>query len=271
MPGTPADLTREVQSCLELMRATRAELADRLAHSQGVCEQMIAGCQQGAAQQGEQEPAAFGSPAAAESPERAQPEAAEERKVLGVSQRHTNALFDASPSASSKLSASSGWGGSSCSPGASAGSVAGARGQGDAVQARVAEARARCSAWDLAGFVRELGFQVSKGWEMGGVGHRGPVCPPGPELLDTAHSPPPITHPQPQFEDAAVPVDREQFDSLKELAQGALQAAKAAAEQREERALATAALRALEQWDWPLQRVNTPPPSPFWRLLGLES
>lgn len=43
VPGTPADLTREVASCLELMRATRAQLADRLAHSQGVCEQVRAG------------------------------------------------------------------------------------------------------------------------------------------------------------------------------------------------------------------------------------
>lgn len=165
VPGTPADLSAEVQSCLELMRATRAQLADRLQHSQGVCEQMIAGCQQGAAGQTDEtagaDPAAdggaFGSPAAASPASQAQrAEAAEEPAVLGASRRHhANVERDASPSPSHR-SHGSGWGGSSCSPRSDCSAPEGRQ----AAQAQVAEVRARTGAWDLAGFVRSLGFQV---------------------------------------------------------------------------------------------------------------
>lgn len=156
-----------MQSCLELMRATRAQLADRLQHSQGVCEEMIAGCQQGAAGQDSEVAAApaadsgaFGSPAPASPASRHEVE--EEPAVLGVSRRH-HANVEASPSP--KLSGGSGWGGSSCSPSVSPRSDCGVQGgagtsPSKAVQARVAEARARSTAWDLAGFVRSLGFEV---------------------------------------------------------------------------------------------------------------
>lgn len=157
------------------MRATRAQLADRLQHSQGVCQEMIAGCQQGAAGQDAEavaarageapsdSGAAFGSPAPA-SP--ASPRA-ESPAVLGMSRRHhANVAHEASPSPPSKLSGESGWGGSSCSPSVSPRSDCGAATPRKAAQARVAEARARTTAWDLAGFVRSLGFQVS--WAAGG-------------------------------------------------------------------------------------------------------
>ncbi|PRW33506.1 hypothetical protein C2E21_7720 [Chlorella sorokiniana] len=235
VPGTPADLSAEVQSCLELMRATRAQLADRLQHSQGVCEEMIAGCQQGAAAQDAEDVApaadagAFGSPAPASpaSPREESP------AVLGVSRRHhANVAHDASPSPPSKLSGESGWGGSSCSPSVSPRSDCGGATPRKAAQARVAEARARTTAWDLAGFVRSLGFQ---------------------------------------FEDAAVPVERSEFLALKQAACEALAAVAGGAAGRQERALACEALKVLEGWEWPVGRIETPPPSPFWRMLGLQS
>lgn len=172
VPGTPVDLSAEVQSCLELMRATRAQLADRLQHSQGVCEEMIAGCQQGAAGQDAEavvarapaDSGAFGSPAPA-SPASPRDESP---AVLRVSRRHhANVAHDASPSPPSKLSGESGWGGSSCSPSVSPRSDCGAATPRKVAQARVAEARARTTAWDLAGFVRSLGLQVMS-WAAGG-------------------------------------------------------------------------------------------------------
>ena len=75
----------------------------------------------------------------------------------------------------------------------------------------------------------------------------------------------------PQFEEAEVPVERSEFNALRERAIGALQAAASTAASGEEAALAGEALQALHQWEWPVQRINTPPPSPFWRLLGLQS
>lgn len=159
------------------MRATRAQLADRLTHSQGVCEQMIAECQQGAgggsataeAVEGAQAgtSGAFGSPAVASftASERQQVAAAEEGEaeppVLGVSRRHQpNLPRDASPSP--QKSGSSGWSGSSCSPGVSGANRAADAdgGMREAAAGRVAELRARHTSWDLAGFVKELGFQV---------------------------------------------------------------------------------------------------------------
>lgn len=65
-------------------------------------------------------------------------------------------------------------------------------------------------------------------------------------------------------------MERSEFEALRERALGVL----AAAAQRggeERRALAGAAAQALRDWEWPVQRINTPPPSPFWAALGLRS
>lgn len=74
-----------------------------------------------------------------------------------------------------------------------------------------------------------------------------------------------------QFEDAAVPVERSEFLALKQAAQEALAAAADGAAGRQERAVAREALKVLAAWEWPAGRIATPPPSPFWRMLGLES
>ena len=145
---------------------------------------MIAECQLGAggssaAEVPQAEPeataGAFGSPAAAASPAGSErhAEAAEaaEPGVLALSPRHHPNLPQASSPSPAKH-ASSGWAGSSCSPGASGGSAAsstacgGGGGQGPAwkAAARVAEVRARHTSWDLAGFVADLGFQVGGCW-----------------------------------------------------------------------------------------------------------
>lgn len=74
-----------------------------------------------------------------------------------------------------------------------------------------------------------------------------------------------------QFEDAAVPVERSEFLALKQAAQESLAAAADSAAGRQERALAREALKVLDGWEWPVGRIETPPPSPFWRMLGLQS
>lgn len=74
-----------------------------------------------------------------------------------------------------------------------------------------------------------------------------------------------------QFEDAAVPVERSEFQALKQAACEALAAAAEGAAGRQERALAREARKVVEGWEWPAGRIATPPPSPFWRMLGLES
>lgn len=185
------------------MRATRAQLADRLAHSQGVCEAMIADCQAGrgfrstedlgaalqaaagaaaealeaAVGDGEEAaspqasspaPTPFGSPAAV-TPNplfEAQPDEGWEGEdelaaalapveegqpcVLGSSARH-NTSQQATPSPS----------GSGCAtPDAAACSM---RAAWQAAHTRVSGVRAQCNSWDLAGFVRQLGFEVRHG------------------------------------------------------------------------------------------------------------
>ncbi|KAL4419705.1 hypothetical protein ABPG75_006803 [Micractinium tetrahymenae] len=277
VPGTPADLSREVQSCLEMMRATRAQLADRLAHSQGVCEAMIADCQAGrdrraaenlgAALQaaagaaaealeaavGDAEEAAspttasspapalapFGSPtavtpnplfeaeleegwegedelAAALAPSEGTQQAGEQSPcVLGTSSRH-NASRQATPSPA----------GSDCAtPDAAA--ACSMRAAWQAAHARVAEVRSQCNSWDLAGFVRQLGFEVR------------PVAP----------------------------LDRADFEALRCRAEAALAAAATAAATSPERALAGEAMQAVREWEFP-HNIKTPPPSPFWRMLS---
>lgn len=134
---------------------------------------MIAECQLGAggSSAGEvpqAEPAvsgAFGSPATASPAASERQGEAADPAVLGLSPRHHPNLAQAA-STSPQKRASSGWGGSSCSPGVSGGSVASSTangGQGPAWEAaaRVAEVRGRHTSWDLAGFVAELGFEVS--------------------------------------------------------------------------------------------------------------
>lgn len=185
-----------------MMRATRAQLADRLAHSQGMCEAMIADCQAGRSRRSDGNlgaalqaaagaaaealqaamgdaddvsspltsppaPAPFGSPAAV-TPNplfEAAPEEGWEGEdelaavlapmeeglpcALGTSSRH-NAGQQATPSPS----------GSGCAtPDAAA--ACSMRAAWQAAHVRVAEVRASCNGWDLAGFVRHLGFEVS--------------------------------------------------------------------------------------------------------------
>lgn len=184
------------------MRATRAQLADRLAHSQGMCEAMIADCQAGRSRRSDGNlgaalqaaagaaaealqaamgdaddvssplasppaPAPFGSPAAV-TPNplfEAAPEEGWEGEdelaavlapmeeglpcALGTSSRH-NASQQATPSPS---------GSGRATPDAAA--ACSMRAAWQAAHARVAEVRASCNGWDLAGFVRHLGFEVS--------------------------------------------------------------------------------------------------------------
>lgn len=185
------------------MRATRAQLADRLAHSQGVCEAMIADCQAGSGRQGSRGlgaalqaaagaaaealqaamgdaeeasspqasspmPAPFGSPAAVtpnplfesepdegwegEEELAAALSPTEEPRpgVLGTSAQH-NASQQATPSPS----------GSGCAAPDAAGCSMRAAWQ--AAHARVTGVRSQCNGWDLAGFVRQLGFEVRCG------------------------------------------------------------------------------------------------------------
>jgi len=61
------------------------------------------------------------------------------------------------------------------------------------------------------------------------------------------------------------------FQALKQAACEALAAAAEGAAGRQERALAREARKVVEGWEWPAGRIATPPPSPFWRMLGLES
>lgn len=275
VPGTPADLSREVQSCLEMMRATRAQLADRLAHSQGVCEAMIADCQAGrgfrstedlgaalqaaagaaaealeaAVGDGEEAaspqasspaPAPFGSPAAV-TPNplfEAQPDEGWEGEdelaaalapveegqpcVLGSSARH-NTSQQATPSPS----------GSGCAtPDAAACSM---RAAWQAAHTRVSGVRAQCNSWDLAGFVRQLGFEMDGEGENAG---------------------------------SSAPMDRAEFEALRARAEAALAAAAATAATSPERALAGEAMQVVREWEFPAQRIQTPPPSPFWRMLS---
>lgn len=140
VPGTPtADLTREVQSCLDMMRATRVHLADRLTHSAGVCESMECQLAHGKSEQpasptaGGISPKAFGSPAAA-SPQFLDLE--EDGRAATPPQRSA-----------------------SCSPTGSVG--VGPTDEQSAARAHVAQVRACHNAWDLAGFMRGLGYEVS--------------------------------------------------------------------------------------------------------------
>ncbi|KAL4856951.1 hypothetical protein ACK3TF_002652 [Chlorella vulgaris] len=208
--GTPtADLTREVQSCLDMMRATRVHLADRLTHSAGMCESMECQLAQGKSEQpasptaGGISPKAFGSPATA-SPQCLE---LEEDGPAGTPPQHS----------------------ASCSP---TGSVDG--GSADvqsAASAHVAQVRASHNAWDLAGFMRGLGYEISDD----------------------------------------VPLVRDDFTLLKASAKAVLQAAATGAAAPRERAVACAAMQVLQDWDWPVHPINTPPPSPFWRMLGLQA
>ena len=68
-----------------------------------------------------------------------------------------------------------------------------------------------------------------------------------------------------------MPVERSEFLALKQAACEALTAAAEGAAGRQERALAREARKVVEGWEWPAGRIATPPPSPFWRMLGLES
>ena len=176
VPGTPADLSREVQSCLEMMRATRFQLADRLAHSQATCAAMIADCDAAgtraggvAGGEGEQEQAAafaFGSPAAPSSSAASQQgkdegvaeEQEEEPAVLGVSRRHHANLQHQLQQSPSPVKKAGGRGQGDSQPAAGEGSM---RRAWEAAHERVAEVRAQHTSWDLAGFVRDLGFEVS--------------------------------------------------------------------------------------------------------------
>jgi hypothetical protein len=172
LPGTPAaDLASEVQSCLEMMRACRVQLADRLAHSAGVCQAVAADCEEShccgtqVRAEGEQDPEAFGSPAAGSS-STCGPSPEEEPAVLGISRRiHAN-LPQPSPSPTKKA-------------------AHGKHGRGaldeerQAARARVAEVRAQHSGWDLAGFMRSLGHEVSCCQLRAGqpiAGSCGPAC-----------------------------------------------------------------------------------------------
>ena len=154
--GEGEALTREVASCLELMRATRAQLADRLTHSQATCSAVIADCHAASANcgstgEGELTDMAaaaataatvFGSPSAAPLQVRRQGrqgEEEEEAPVLSGSPQHDASNQQGTPSPSSAEAAPP--------------PVTDAR--------RVCmAARARRSGWDVAGFVRELGFEV---------------------------------------------------------------------------------------------------------------
>lgn len=171
LPGTPAaDLTCEVQSCLDIMRATRVQLADRLAHSAGVCKAMIDDCQKqslgergvgAAADDNDQALEAFGSPAVASPSASEQEEREGACTPLGVSRlHHANLPPQQASSPAKKAQAQPGRGGTSVSP--SSCSVDGSmRAAWEAAHARVAEVRAQHTSWDLAGFVQGLGFEVS--------------------------------------------------------------------------------------------------------------
>ena len=173
MPGTPADLSREVQSCLEMMRATRFQLADRLAHSQATCAAMIADCDAAGSQaggragkEGEAAAFAFGSPAAPSSSAASQQEEGEgiaeeqeeEQAVLGVSRRHHANLPLELQQSPSPVKKAGGRGQGDSQPAAGEGSM---RKAWEAAHERVAEVRAQHTSWDLAGFVSDLGFEVS--------------------------------------------------------------------------------------------------------------
>ena len=58
---------------------------------------------------------------------------------------------------------------------------------------------------------------------------------------------------------------------LRGRAEEVLAAAAACADTSPERALAGEAMAVVREWQFPAQRINTPPPSPFWRLLGLQA
>ena len=68
-----------------------------------------------------------------------------------------------------------------------------------------------------------------------------------------------------------MPVDRSEFLALKGRAEAALEAAAEGASSSHERALAGEAMQVLHTWEWPVGRINTPPPSPYWRMLGLQA
>ncbi|EFN53829.1 hypothetical protein CHLNCDRAFT_58496 [Chlorella variabilis] len=242
LPGTPAaDLTCEVQSCLDIMRATRVQLADRLAHSAGVCKAMIDDCQKqslgergvgAAADDNDQALEAFGSPAVASPSASEQEEREGACTPLGVSRlHHANLPPQQASSPAKKAQAQPGRGGTSVSP--SSCSVDGSmRAAWEAAHARVAEVRAQHTSWDLAGFVQGLGFEI---------------------------------------EEVGVPADRADFLALKASLEAALEASATGASSPQKRALAGEAMQVLRDWEWPATRINTPPPSPFWRMLGLQA
>ena len=67
-----------------------------------------------------------------------------------------------------------------------------------------------------------------------------------------------------------------EFEAVKQSALAVLQATaggqadgSAASPQRAQ--LAREALALVLLWECPVQRINAPPPSPFWRMLGLQS
>ena len=64
---------------------------------------------------------------------------------------------------------------------------------------------------------------------------------------------------------------REQLERVKQEKLAALEAAAEGASSSHERALAGEAMQVLHTWEWPVGRINTPPPSPVWRMLGLQA
>ena len=193
--GEPAALEREVDGVLALMRSTRLSLASRLAHSQATLDAAAT------AQRDAPEPPGAGGPRPAL------------RELPAGAQQENVAANAARPAAAAQ---------------------AGKRGAGgsprDGARTRVAAIRASVGAWDVAGFLAQVGCPLGAG---------------------------------------AVPAtNHQEFEAQREAGAEALRRAAGTAGTAGERALAAESLAALQAWEWPVRRVQTPPARATW-LSGL--
>eukprot|EP00887_Chlorella_sp_A99_P005914 scaffold29.g5914.t1 len=282
------DLTSDVNSVLELMRATRASLADRLAHSQQACEHMIRELRQGAhaalgggeEEYSEAQGQASGEEAAPPAVHEADGEGGVEPAVLGASSRHNSQPLAVGPA--SKCS-KAGWGHEAAQqsaenelPALGSSGEDGAENQIPGPDEQNDLRALESSGEDGAAEVPALEESAEDGAACRGSqegGDDAEAARAWVRQLHANHAPFDIggflTALGCEGVEQGAPVSREEFEALRAQGLEALEAM-ADADHVQLRVVAAEAAALLQGWAWPVANVVAPPPTPSWfARLGL--